>query len=222
MLCAVMIQKRLERSTRLLNDQENHGNWNLRIFRWKNFHRWSCLQQKDNRVVAFRNNVSEHRRVSTTKHPASIMMFGVVALKEEKMLPIWLERGYRVSLLFIKKFLRRKFFQGRVEEDHEEIWFRLQQDGAPEHAAKTVPYWLYEALAQRVFASTIIRLQTPRFQLVNANRKKRLARHSSTDELNAFMNRAYRSMRGRFVGKVCKSFGPPLRHFITTKGGHIE
>ena len=49
-------------------------------------------------IVTFSNNVvSEHRRVSTTKHPASTIMFGIVASNGEKMLSIWLELDYRLT-----------------------------------------------------------------------------------------------------------------------------
>ena len=42
----------------------------------------------NDRVVTYGNDVSEHCRVSATKHPASIMMFGVVASNGEKMPPV--------------------------------------------------------------------------------------------------------------------------------------
>ena len=42
----------------------------------------ACNKQND-RVVMFENDISEHRKVSTAKHLASIMLFGVVASNEE-------------------------------------------------------------------------------------------------------------------------------------------
>ena len=58
------------------------------------------LSKQINRVVRFRNDVSQHRRVSTTKHPASIMMVGIVASNAKKMPPVWFAQGYMLSKNF--------------------------------------------------------------------------------------------------------------------------
>ena len=84
---AAMVQKHLERSTRFLNDLKNHGNRILICSSEKNFTVDPVFNKQNDRVVRFRNNVSKPCRVSTTKRPDTIMMFGVVASDEEKMPP---------------------------------------------------------------------------------------------------------------------------------------
>ena len=42
-------------------------------------------QQTNDRVVSFGQDISDVRYVTTTKHPASVMMLGVVASNGEKM-----------------------------------------------------------------------------------------------------------------------------------------
>ena len=78
------------------------------FFRWENFHLWFCLQQREWSGCNVWNYVSEYRRVSTTKHLASIMMLGVVSLNGEKMLLIWFERSYRLMYVIYKEFLETK------------------------------------------------------------------------------------------------------------------
>ena len=82
-LITAMIHKRLERSTRLLNDLKNHGNPILICFDKKNFTEDPVFNEQNDRFATFGNDISEHRRVSTTKHPAYIRMFDVVASNEE-------------------------------------------------------------------------------------------------------------------------------------------
>ena len=60
------------------------------------------------RFVTFGNEVSEHHRVSTTKHPSSIFMLGVVASNEKKMHPVWFEWSYRLTSAVYKEVLEMK------------------------------------------------------------------------------------------------------------------
>ena len=57
----------------------------------------SSFNKQNDRVAMIGNDVSEHRRVSRTKHPSSIMMLGVVASNVEKMPPVWFERDWLTS-----------------------------------------------------------------------------------------------------------------------------
>ena len=68
LLNAAIVQKRLEKTTHLLNDLTNPGN-RINIFPVRKFAPL-ILSSTNYRFVEFGNVVSEHRRVSTTKHPA--------------------------------------------------------------------------------------------------------------------------------------------------------
>ena len=80
----------------------------------KNCHRWVCLrsghsvEKQNDRVVAFGNDVSEHRRVSTTMQSASIMMFGGISSNGKRKPPVWSERGYGLSSAVSKEVLETK------------------------------------------------------------------------------------------------------------------
>ena len=113
---------RLERSTHLLNDLKNHGNWILISSNKKTFIIDPVFSKPNYRKVVSENNVSEHRWVLTTKHPASIMMLGVVASNG-----VLLEQGYKLNFcrLQIKNYWRRKFLKTRD--------YVFKQDEAPAH-----------------------------------------------------------------------------------------
>ncbi|KAF2361093.1 Immunoglobulin V-set domain [Trinorchestia longiramus] len=55
------------------------------------------VNKQNDRIVSFSQGISELRNGSKNKHPASVMMFGVVASNGEKMLPVWFPRGYRLN-----------------------------------------------------------------------------------------------------------------------------
>ena len=74
------------------------------------------FDKQNDQVVTFENDVSERLRVSTTKHPASIVKLGVAASRGEQMPPVWFERAPGLPLPFTKKFLGGNFFMD--EEDH--------------------------------------------------------------------------------------------------------
>ena len=82
-----MIQKRLK-NTRFLNDMKNHGNQILVFSDEKRFTVDPVFNKQNERVATFGKDISEIRKVSTTKHPASVMMLGVVATNGEKMPPV--------------------------------------------------------------------------------------------------------------------------------------
>ena len=111
LLSAAVIQKRLERSTCLFNDLKNHGN---RIFIFSNekiFTGDPVFNKYNDYVVWVENDDSIYRWVSKTKHPASIMMLGVLVLNGKTVPPIWFEQNYRLRLYQIYIFcsLQRNF-----------------------------------------------------------------------------------------------------------------
>ena len=109
LLTAAMKQKRLERGDRLLNDLRNHGNRIVIFSDVKMFTVDPAVKKQNDGIVCFGQGISELRNVSTNKHPASVMILGVMASNGEKMLPVWFPRGYR---LLTKMFLSRKSYLG--------------------------------------------------------------------------------------------------------------
>lgn len=86
-------QKRLDRAKLLLNNLKNHGNRVVIFSDEKTFTVDPVMNKQNDRVVSFGQDVSEYRYVSTTKHPATVMMLGVVASNGLKMPPHLVPNG---------------------------------------------------------------------------------------------------------------------------------
>ena len=83
LLTAAMKQKRLERGNRILNDLKNHGNRIVIFSDEKTFTVDPVVNKQNDRIASFGQDIFELRNVSTTKHPASVVMLRVVALNRE-------------------------------------------------------------------------------------------------------------------------------------------
>ena len=120
-LSAAIVQKSLEKSTRLQNDLKSHENRMLIISYEKTFTVDPVFNKQTNRVVAFGNDVSEQRRVSTTKHSASIIILGAVVSNGKKMTPVWLERRQSSRKVFhgLDRLLKNQIMSSnRTERRH--------------------------------------------------------------------------------------------------------
>ena len=88
-------------------------------------------------MVSFGKDISELRNVSTTKHPASVMMLGVVASNREKMPTVWFPRGYRLTSAAYKDVLVTKILPW-MRKITRNANYVFQQDGAHVHTANFV------------------------------------------------------------------------------------
>ena len=66
------------------------------------------INRQNDRVVCFDETPEKIRHLSTTKHPASVMMLGVVASTGHKMPPVWFDQGYRLNAADYLEILRTK------------------------------------------------------------------------------------------------------------------
>ena len=99
---------RLERCWRLLNDIKHSRDRIIFFSDEKTFTVDPVINKQNNRVVCFEDTPSELRYVSRTKHPASVMMLGVVASTGQKMPPIWFDAGYRLNAADYLEILKTK------------------------------------------------------------------------------------------------------------------
>uniref|UniRef100_A0A0K2ULW5 Uncharacterized protein n=1 Tax=Lepeophtheirus salmonis TaxID=72036 RepID=A0A0K2ULW5_LEPSM len=66
---------------------------------------------QNNRVVCFEDTSEYLFHVSKTKHPASVIMLGVVASTRDKMPLIWFKTGYRLTAADYLEILKTKVLQ---------------------------------------------------------------------------------------------------------------
>ena len=79
--------------------------------------------------------------MSTTKHPASVMILGVVASNVVKIPPVWFSRGYRPTVVAYKDVFVTKILPW-VRKIARNANYVFQQHGAPTHTANIVQEWL--------------------------------------------------------------------------------
>ena len=155
--------------------------------------------------------MSEHRRVWTTKHLASIMMLGVVVSIGEKMPLIWYERGYSLTSAFYKNVLETRVLSWVKISKKSNYVFR--HDGSPVYAQqrlRTTGWTQTWALSSKIFGSHRHWIWNLSKSACRCTLKKACkTRHSNTNELKASVNRAWSRKKG-FAKKVCKSFRPRL------------
>jgi len=218
-------QKRLDRAKILLNNLKNHGNRVVIFSDEKTFTVDPVMNKQNDRVVSFGQDVSEYRNVSTTKHPASVMMLGVVASNGLKMPPIWFPTGYRLTAANYKEVLEEKVLPW-VKRVLKKSDYVFQQDGAPAHTAKVVQKWMHDNMS--FWPKTFWPPQSPDLNPLDysiwthVESKACKCRHSSVEDLKKAVNRSWASMRKAYIRKVCLGFRPRLERVINAEGGYIE
>jgi hypothetical protein len=220
-----MRDQRRERCRRLLNDLKSHGNRILIFSDEKTFTVDPVFNKQNDRVVSFGQDVSKVRYVSTTKHPASVMMLGVVASNGEKMPPVWFPTGYRLTAADYRDILSTKVLPW-VRKITKKADFVFQQDGAPAHTAKTVQEWL--GANMKFWPKDFWPPQSPDLNPLDysvwahVEGKACKVRHSNVHELKSSVNRVWASMRKVFVRSVCSAFRSRLERVLAAEGGHID
>lgn len=99
---------RLERSKRLLNNLKHNGDRVIFFSDEKTFTVDPVYNKQNDRVICFGDTSLAARNVSKTKHPASVMMLGIVASTGEKMPPVWFPTGYRLTAADYLEILKTK------------------------------------------------------------------------------------------------------------------
>ena len=100
------------------------------------------------------------------------MMLGVVASNGEKMLPVWIERGYRLTSAVYKEVLEIKVYHGAERKQIRSL--TVESAGTHDKDCATLVGRQHGPVAQRFLSPTYIRLKPPRLQLVDAHWGKTL------------------------------------------------
>jgi len=225
LLTPAMVHKRHERCSRLLNDMKSHGNRVVIFSDEKTFTVDPVINKQNDRVVSFGQDISDVRYVTTTKHPASVMMLGVVASNGEKMPPVWFKGGYRLTGTDYRDILATKVLPW-IRKIAKGGNYVFQQDGAPAHTSKTVQDWMSQNMT--FWPKDFWPPQSPDLNPLDysvwphVESKACKDRHNNIEELKASVNSTWARMRKDYVRNVCKDFRPRLNRVIAAKGGCIE
>ena len=222
-----MIRKQQERCTSLLNYLKSHGNQVIIFSDEKTFTTDPVINKQNDRVVSFGQDISGICYVSTTKHPASAMMLGVVASNGEKMLSLWFKGGYRLTGADYREIMTTKvlsWIRKIIKNDNYQYVF--QQNGAPAHVSKVVQDWMSSNMT--FWPKDFWHPQSPYLNSLDYSvwlhieSKACKDRHNNTEELKASVNHTWTLMSKNYVHKVCKDFWPQLSRVIAANGGRTK
>jgi len=218
-------QLRLERSKRLLNQLKKLDSSMVKIFSDKKiFTVDQAYNRRNDRVIV---DLGESTTpVSQTKHPAGVMVLGVVASDGKKCPPIFVPAGVKVNteayidLLATKvvPWLKKTYPNGNY------IW---QQDGAPAHTSKKTQDWLRANMAN-FWDKTTWPPSSPDLNPLDfsvwgvVESKACMTSHASIDTLKTSIVKVWRAMKKDYLVKTCKQFRPRLEKVIELEGGLFE
>lgn len=190
----------------------------------KNFPVDQAHNRRNDRVVIPKD--SKAPPIMKTKHPASVMVLGVVASDGQKMPPYFFPCGLRVGTKEYLNVMRRvvKPWIDATYPDGNYIW---TQDGAPGHTSNKTQEWLKNNLAG-FWPKELWPPSSPDINPLDysvwgiLDKRVRATHHNSVDSLKASITREWDNMSTEYLIKACSRFRPRIEAIIAAGGGHIE
>ena len=219
LLTASLMAKRLARSKKVLKYLKLHGG-KVKIFSdEKIFTVDAVLNRRNDRFLA--KSTDEVKGTFHTKHPAQVMVLGVVASDGKKMPPYFFKPGERVGADVYYKVLRYHVLPWLKTNypDGNYVW---TQDGAPCHTAKKVQKFCKTNFADFWPPSSpdLNPLDFAVWGVLEQATNK--TSHHNLESLKAAIKTEWANMSDRFVVDSCKSFRRRIEAVIANNGGHIE
>ena len=224
LLTNTMKKRRLERCKKVLCYLKSHGS-TVKIFSDKKiFTVDQVYNRRNDRFIA--KSIEEVKGIYRTKHPAQIMVLGVVASDGRKMPPYFFPPGekvgadeyYRVLRYTVLPWLKANYPSGNY------VW---TQDGAPPHTAKKNQNFCRTNFADfwpaDMWPSSSPDLNPLDFAIWGVLEKATNATpHPNLESLKTSIKREWDKMSSDFVSRSCRSFRTRVEAVIDADGGHIE
>lgn len=163
---------------------------------------------------------------NTTKHPASVMVFGLISSDGKKMPPVFIPSGVRINTDKYLAIMNDKV-KPWILANYPDGNYVFQQDGAPAHTSKRTQEWL-DANLQAFWSKDMWPPQSPDLNPLDysiwatvedsACKKP----HPSVAALERSIVRSWEKMTASYIKKTCQVFRRRLEAVVTLKGGHIE
>ncbi|QQP34859.1 Putative transposable element [Caligus rogercresseyi] len=144
------------------------------------------------------------RTITKTKHPASVMMLGVVASTGGEMAPIWFPVGYRLTAADYLMVMKDKTMKKSKKTNY------IFQRGAPAHTAKIVQGWMGDNM--NFWSKDFWPPQSPDLNPLDysiwsqVEKKTCQVRQPNIEALKNSVNQQWRIMRKDYIVNVCKGF----------------
>ena len=188
------------------------------------------INSRTNRYIAKgrAKDAPDHvRSVQNTKHPAQIMMFGLVSSNGLKMDPVYLPIGLRMAskeyLDLVLKPHVLPWIQANFADDDNVI---LMQDGAPCHTSNVVQNWLRANVnfwPKDIWPPSSPDLNPLDYSIwANVQARVNVKQYPNTDALKVAINKVWADMSGDEVRTICARFRPRVEAVIAAEGGYID
>ena len=161
-----------------------------------------------------------------TKHPASVMMLGVVGSDGQKMPPYFFEKGLKINTKVYLKVMKKVVFPW-IKQTYPEDNTIYQQDSAPAHGAILTQKWCRENLPdfipKEMWPPSSPDANPLDYGIWSYIEKRACAdSHPNVDSLKASICREWEDMPNQYVAKTCDAFIGRIEAIIEANGGHIE
>ena len=164
--------------------------------------------------------------IRCTKHPAYIMVLGVVGSDGQKCPLYHFKQGMRMKATDYIRVMRTHVLPW-LKRAYPEGNYVFQQDGARPHTADASRKWLQKNLAdfwdKDLWPPSSPDLNPLDYGIWGVMEKEACATpHSSLTSLAVSIDRAWDNLTPEYVAQTCSSFRPRLEKVIEAKGGYIE
>ena len=179
----------------------------------------AVVNRRNDRYLA--ESLADVKGTYRTKHPAQVMMLGVVASDGKKMPPYFFKPGERVNADAYYKVLRYHVLPW-LKANYPEGNYVWTQDGAPCHTARKVQQFCKSNFADFWPSSSpdLNPLDYAIWGVVEQATNKNP--HPNVDSLKEAIKREWHKMSANFVIDSCLSFRKRVEAVIANNGGHIE
>jgi inhibitor of nuclear factor kappa-B kinase subunit alpha len=216
---------RLERSKRLLSWLKKHDSATVKIFSDKKvFTVDQAYNRRNDRYIVDRGTPAVP--VNKTKHPASVMVLGVICSDGRKPPPIFIPEGLKVNTEAYLNLLETELLPW-LKKTYPEGNYVFQQDGAPCHTSQRTQEWLGKNFANfwpKDFwppsSPDLNPLDYSIWGVVEA--KACRTSHASVAALKCSISKVWKAMTRDYLIKTCRAFRTRLETVVERDGDLFE
>ena len=221
--------KRLERC-RLLRNRLKKGKQVILFSDEKLFNVDAMANSRNNRYISSEDpkDVPENIRHSfRTKHPASVMVFGMVSSDGKKMSPVFIDSGVRIDTKEYIRILEANVKPWVASNYGPKTKIVFQQDGAPAHTSKKTQEWLKKAFpnfwSKGLWPPNSPDLNPMDYSIWGLMETKACSKpHPNISSLRISIAKAWANMSADYIRATCNQFRARIEAVIKNKGGHFE
>jgi len=179
---------------------------------------------RNDRYLAY--HIEDVHPINQTKHPASVMVLGVVASDGSRMPPYFFPKGLKITTEVYLDVLKT-VVKPWVESTFPNSKYVWQQDSAPAHKAKRTQQWCKKNFQDfwpwSKWPPSSPDLNPLDYGIWGYLESKACATpQRSVDDLKSAVIEQWTNMPESFVKKTCKAFRPRLEAMLKADGGHFE